>query len=86
MIYIFTFLSLHGNLQYIFYPQNGLWTALPYIVMWFVSIGSGLLCDKLITWGYLSTTTARKVFTTIGRCNKKESVSLNLYHNYLTVG
>jgi hypothetical protein len=30
-------------------------------------MGSGWLCDKLIMREYLSTTTARKIFTTIGR-------------------
>lgn len=45
--------------------ENGFLTALPYLVMWFCSMGSGWLCDKLITGGYLSTTTARKLFTTI---------------------
>ena len=66
-IYTFTFWSQHGNLQHIFCPQNGFLTALPYLVMWFCSMGSGWLCDMLITRGYLSTTVARKIFTTIGR-------------------
>lgn len=50
-----------------FFPQNGFLTALPYMIMWLCSMGSGWLCDYLITRGYLSTTTARKIFTTIGR-------------------
>ncbi|PNF21048.1 hypothetical protein B7P43_G08414, partial [Cryptotermes secundus] len=45
--------------------ENGFLTALPYVVMWLCSMGSGWLCDHLITWGYISTTVARKIFTTI---------------------
>jgi hypothetical protein len=49
-----------------FVPQNGFLTALPYVVMWLCSMGSGWLCDHLIMRGCLSTTAARKIFTTIG--------------------
>lgn len=45
--------------------ENGFLTALPYLVMWFCSLGSGWLCDMLIIRGYISTTVARKIFTTI---------------------
>ncbi|XP_021935626.1 putative inorganic phosphate cotransporter isoform X2 [Zootermopsis nevadensis] len=45
--------------------ENGFLTALPYLTMWIFSMASGWLCDHLITWGCLSTTNARKIFTTI---------------------
>ncbi|PSN49739.1 putative inorganic phosphate cotransporter [Blattella germanica] len=45
--------------------ENGFLSALPYLVMWFSSICSGWLCDFLINRGYLSITSARKLFTTI---------------------
>lgn len=45
--------------------ENGLWSSLPYIVMWIVSMFSGWLCDLLIQKGIIRTTAARKIFTTI---------------------
>ncbi|KAK5640839.1 hypothetical protein RI129_009386 [Pyrocoelia pectoralis] len=45
--------------------ENGLWSSLPYIVMWIVSIMSGWLCDWLIKKGYMNITFARKFFTTV---------------------
>ncbi|CAG9812519.1 unnamed protein product [Phaedon cochleariae] len=44
---------------------NGLWSSLPYLVMWLVSMGSGWLCDWLVAEGYMRLTFARKFFTTI---------------------
>nr|CAH7726656.1 unnamed protein product [Callosobruchus chinensis] len=29
--------------------ENGIWSSIPYVVMWLVSMGSGSLCDWLIT-------------------------------------
>lgn len=48
--------------------ENGLWSALPYIVMWIVSLGSGWICDWVIKKKYMSVSRARKFFTTIGKC------------------
>lgn len=47
--------------------QNGLWSALPYVVMWIVSMSSGWLCDYLIQNKYMTTGFARKFFTAIGK-------------------
>lgn len=46
--------------------ENGLWSSLPYVVMWLVSMISGWLCDWLIKKGYTSVTFARKFFTVLG--------------------
>lgn len=46
---------------------NGIFSALPYIPMWFASLGSGVLSDWLINNKYISITASRKLFTTIGR-------------------
>ncbi|KAJ8959237.1 hypothetical protein NQ318_022500 [Aromia moschata] len=51
---------LHFNVK-----QNGIWSSVPYILMWIVSMSSGYLCDWLITRKFLSITSARKTFTTI---------------------
>lgn len=45
---------------------NGLWSSIPYIAMWIVSMLSGWLCDWLITNDIIGITFARKFFTTIG--------------------
>ena len=46
--------------------QNGLYSALPYLCMWVVSIATGFLSDYLIVNKYLGITAARKWFTAIG--------------------
>lgn len=53
--------------------ENGIWSSVPYVLMWIVSMSSGWVCDWIIHRGYLSITYARKVFTTIG----KNSLKLN---------
>lgn len=45
--------------------SNGLWSSLPYLVMWIVSITTGFLGDWLIKKRYISITNSRKLFTTI---------------------
>ncbi|KAK4874858.1 hypothetical protein RN001_014218 [Aquatica leii] len=45
--------------------ENGLWSSLPYVVMWLVSVGCGWLCDWLIKKNYMHITFARKFFTTV---------------------
>lgn len=52
--------------------ENGVWSSLPYIIMWGVSMGSGWLCDWLIVKGYMSVSFARKFFTTIGNNKHKQ--------------
>lgn len=47
--------------------ENGAYTSYPYVLMWFVSLGSGVLSDWVITKGYISVTNSRKLFTTVGR-------------------
>lgn len=46
--------------------KTGIMATLPYIVMWITSILFGTICDFTIKKGYLTTTNARKIFTTIG--------------------
>lgn len=50
--------------------EVGLYSSLPYIFMWFCSVGSGFLCDSLIDRGHVSITNARKIFSTIGKHRK----------------
>lgn len=45
--------------------SNGYVSALPYLVMWFCSIGSSWLADWMITRGVMSRTNVRKLGTTI---------------------
>nr|CAD7401468.1 unnamed protein product [Timema cristinae] len=45
--------------------QNGYLSALPYLIMWFVSLGSGCVADWMIAHNKLSVTNTRKIFTTI---------------------
>ncbi|KAK7082382.1 hypothetical protein SK128_002996 [Halocaridina rubra] len=52
---------LHFNIT-----QNSFISALPYILMWIVSIVAGLTADSLRNKGYLSTTTTRRIFNSIG--------------------
>ncbi|XP_046751159.1 putative inorganic phosphate cotransporter [Diprion similis] len=44
---------------------NGFLTALPYLVLWFVNIGSSWVADWLIKSGKVSRTNVRKIFMTI---------------------
>lgn len=45
--------------------DNGLWSSLPYLCMWFCSLFSSWVADELIKKKYLSTTCVRKLGTTI---------------------
>lgn len=45
--------------------RAGLFSSLPYLFMWIVSITSGCLCDYLIDRCYLTTVQARKLFTAL---------------------
>ncbi|SPP81431.1 putative inorganic phosphate cotransporter [Drosophila guanche] len=42
---------------------NGLYSSLPYVMMWIVSVGSGFVADWMIRRGIMSTTNTRKVMT-----------------------
>lgn len=44
----------------------GLYSSLPYLLMWAVSVGSGFLSDYLTARKCLSITQARKTFTALG--------------------
>lgn len=46
--------------------EVGLYSSLPYLLMWFVSVSSAFLCDHMIDKGYVTITQARKIFTTAG--------------------
>uniref|UniRef100_A0A182TKA0 Major facilitator superfamily (MFS) profile domain-containing protein n=1 Tax=Anopheles melas TaxID=34690 RepID=A0A182TKA0_9DIPT len=45
--------------------DNGLYSSLPYLIMWIVSLSTGVLSDWLITSGRITITFGRKLFTTI---------------------
>lgn len=47
--------------------DNGIYSSLPYLFMWVVSILTGFLSDWLIVKKYLGITNARKVFTGVGK-------------------
>lgn len=47
--------------------ENGLYTSLPYLIMWIVSVTTGFLSDWLSVKKYLSITNCRKVFTGVGK-------------------
>ncbi|KAH8250691.1 hypothetical protein KR038_008041 [Drosophila bunnanda] len=42
---------------------NGLYSSLPYVMMWIVSVGSGFVADWMIRRGIMNTTNTRKVMT-----------------------
>lgn len=45
--------------------EVGLFSSLPFLLTWVVSIVSGFLCDHLINGRYLTTTQARKIFSAL---------------------
>lgn len=46
--------------------DNGIYSSLPYLVMWAVSVSTGFLSDFLIVRSLITITGARKWFTAIG--------------------
>lgn len=52
--------------------STGILSALPYVAMWVASFFFGLLCDFCVKRGYHSITTARKVYTTIGKFDRQD--------------
>lgn len=47
-------------------PQNGLLSSLPYLGKYVMAVAASYLADHLRQTGKLSTTAARKIFTTFG--------------------
>lgn len=47
--------------------KNGLYTSLPYVVLWIVALCTGVLSDFLIKRKFLGITNSRKLFTSIGK-------------------
>lgn len=47
--------------------EVGLYSSLPYLLMFTVSIVSGFFSDYLINVGYLTISQARKIFTAFGK-------------------
>lgn len=47
--------------------DNGLYTALPFLVMWIFSTLSSFACDYIINNNYITVTNARKAFTGVGK-------------------
>lgn len=47
--------------------SNGLYSAMPYVLMWVVSNAGGVLSDYLIKQNKISVTNARITFTSIGK-------------------
>lgn len=47
--------------------DNGIWSSLPYMVMFVVSMVSGWVCDFMVTKSYMGLTFARKFFTAVGK-------------------
>jgi ACS family sodium-dependent inorganic phosphate cotransporter len=45
--------------------QNGLYSTLPYVAMWIMSILFGTISDWCLTKGYISLTKSRKIYTTL---------------------
>lgn len=44
----------------------GLYSSMPYFLMWIVSLFSGFVCDHLISKRYVTVTQARKLFAALG--------------------
>lgn len=64
--------------------KNGLYTSLPYVVLWIVALLTGFLSDFLIKRKYLGITASRKLFTSIGefdgKSNKKWYTRIVFFH------
>lgn len=54
--------------------EVGLYTSLPYLVMWPVSVLSGIICDYLVNSGYMTVVQARKIFTAACKCYCKLTI------------
>lgn len=54
--------------------KNGLYSSLPYALMWVSSIGMGFICDWMINKKWINVTNSRKLYTTIGEKNYKKTL------------
>ncbi|XP_018323710.1 putative inorganic phosphate cotransporter isoform X2 [Agrilus planipennis] len=59
--------------------QNGLLSALPYLVMWLLSLVFGTICDFVVNKSYMSVAVSRKFFTTIASAGPAIFVVLASY-------
>lgn len=59
--------------------QNGVWSSVPYIVMWISSLGSGWLCDFLVRRKIMGLTFSRKFFTSVGKFHINYYCVSNVY-------
>lgn len=57
--------------------DNGIYSSLPYLLMWVVSVSTGFLSDFLITRNCCSITGARKWFTGIGMQKRVSLIQKN---------
>lgn len=57
---------MNDVLYFLIKPKNELHWSLPYLLMWVVSIATGILSDYIVLNGWLSLTDDRKDFTVIG--------------------
>lgn len=48
------------------YLQNAVFSALPYLAMWLVSLAVSPISDYVINRGYIGVSTSRKLFNTLG--------------------
>lgn len=67
--------------------QNGLLTALPYLVSWLLSFPFSSSCDWFVRRGYLSLTRARKLYNSICTWNCGSSLDrrINTVNDQLSV-
>lgn len=59
--------------------ENGLYSALPYLVMWIVAVSFGKICDIMINKQCISVTNARKLFTFNGMYETEEKIIYKIY-------
>lgn len=55
----------------------GLYSSLPYLLMWIISMVSAFLCDHLIGKNFVTITQARKIFTFTGKFKPLITIKMN---------
>lgn len=60
------FLSNFVHAKCFFHCQNALYSALPYLAMWIISLAVSPISDYLINRGYMSVWNGRRLFNSIG--------------------
>lgn len=58
----------------------GLYSSLPYLLMFSISVSSGFLSDFLINHNFITITQARKTFTASGKLHLIELWSITIIH------